>query len=102
MTLAEVEARLRGMADGLHAQADELLGTHAAVVHDAAGVIQKLTSSRIVSEVMQYGEEHLPASTVDAIVTVIRDAGEAASRISQLTAPPPPLADQAPSEVPPQ
>ena len=98
--LNAVENGLRAMADDLRAKADEILGTHAAVVHDAAGVLQKLTTSRIVSEVMQYGEEFLPAGTVDAIVTVIRDAGEAAARIAQLTTPPP--APAAPEPVQPQ
>jgi hypothetical protein len=88
--LSEAEDALRGIADVIRAKADELTGSHLPVVHDAAQTLARLTSSRIVTEVMQYGEEHLPSSTVDAVVALIRDTGEAALRIASLTAPPPP------------
>lgn len=88
--LTDVENALRAIGSELHAKGDELITQHAAVVHDAAETVQKLTSSRIVTEVMQYGEDILPTSTVDAVVALVHDAGEAAARIAQLTAPPPP------------
>lgn len=99
MNLTELEADLRAKADTLHAIGDDIIGRHAAVVHDAADALTRLTSSRIVTEVMQYGEDLLPSPTVDAIVNLIRGAGDAAARIAQLTTPPvAPPAEPAPAE----
>lgn len=89
-SLADIEARIGQVAQDLLDHAEHLKSEVAPVVHDGAVTLQKLTSSKIVSELMQYGEEILPADVTEAIVSIIRGAGEAANRIAQLTAPPAP------------
>lgn len=96
MNLLEVEDKLKVYAQELYDRAEGLLKEAAPVVHDGATTLQQLTSSKIVSEVMQYGEDVLPADVVDAVVTIIRGAGEAASKIASLTAPPAPAQPAAP------
>jgi hypothetical protein len=94
--IAELEEKIRSWAADITDRAQRLVTEAAPVVHDGADALQKLTSSKIVSELQQYGEDILPPETVDAIVSLIRGAGEAAARIASLTTPPAPAADPAP------
>lgn len=101
-SLLEVEDKIKLIAQEGYDRAESLLKEIAPVVHDGATTLQQLTSSKIVSEVMQYGEDILPADVVDAVVTIIRGAGEAASKIAQLSAPAAEPASEPAQEAQPQ
>lgn len=94
--LSDIENDIRTWAADLTDRADKLVTQAAPVVHDASETLESLTKSKIVTELQQYGEDLLPPETVDAIVSLIKGAGEAATKIAQLTAPPAgPAADSA-------
>lgn len=93
--IAELEDKLKSWAADITDRAQRLVSEAVPVVHDGAESLAKLTSSRIVTELEQYGEDILPSTTVDAVVSLIHDAGEAATRIAALTGPP---ADPAPEQ----
>ena len=86
--LTDVEAGLGGLVGELRARADEIEQRHAPVIHDAAEILERMSQSKITAELMQLAEGVLPASTEDAIVAIIRDAGEAASKLAAATAQP--------------
>ena len=78
--LADIEARLTAYADDLKASV-------VPVVHDGATLLERFSTSRIVQEVEQLTAPLDPAAE-EAIATLIREAGAAAARIAELTAPP--------------
>jgi hypothetical protein len=98
--LTEVEDGLGTWIDDLRARADQLEQHFRPVIHDGAVALERMSQSPIVSELMQLGEGALPESTEAAIVAIIRDAGTAAAKVAELTAPPP--APEEPAQPEPQ
>ena len=85
--LADIEARLSSYADDLKTSV-------VPVIHDGASLLERFSTSKIVQEVEQLAAPLEPAAE-EAIATLIREAGAAAARIAELTAPP-----AAPAEPP--
>lgn len=98
--LSEAKEKLDSFATEITDRAQSLLHDISPVVNDGATALENFSKSKIVTELAQYGEDILPESTVNAIVGLIHDAGEAAAKIASLTAPP--SAEEAPASAQPQ
>lgn len=98
--LTDIADGLGGVVDELRTRADQIEQHFKPVIHDGAALLERLSQSTIVSELMQLADGVLPATTEQAIVAIIRDAGAAAARVAELTAPPAPPADQPPPAPP--
>ena len=86
--LTEVEDGLATVVDELRAKADKIEQEFKPVVHDGAEILARMGQSPIIAELMQLAAGVLPTGTEQAIVTIIRDAGEAAAKVAAATAQP--------------
>lgn len=85
VSLTDAEAGIRQWIAEQAARTEAVLRDHLPAIHDAAVTLEKMSKSPIISEVMQLADVVLPPETEQAIVTLIRGAGEAAAKIAAVT-----------------
>ena len=87
--LTDIEDDVKEFVTNFTTRAEAIVREKLPVIHDAAVTLEGLTQNKIVAEVVQLGGTVLPDSTVELIAGLIRDAGTAAAKIAELTAPEP-------------
>ena len=87
--LLDVEAKFKDFADKITAGLDDLRQNAVPIVHDASESLERLTQTKVVNEILQFGGTIDPALD-EALAAIVRGAGAAAAKVAELTAPPAP------------